>query len=139
MNKFKFTIRGNNYDVHIQKMEDNVVTLDVNGSVYEVEVHEQKKQSKTPILVRKPLPIEVKEVEKKERGTSTPVLAPLPGTIIQLMTKEGDIVKKGQCLMTMEAMKMENNVLAEREGVVEKIFVKPGDSVLQGDKLVDMV
>jgi biotin carboxyl carrier protein len=52
--------------------------------------------------------------------------------------KEGDKVTMGQKLLTMEAMKMENNVLAEKAGTVKSLFVKPGDTVLQNDTLVEI-
>jgi biotin carboxyl carrier protein len=139
MNKFKFTIRGTEYDVEILKIEENIATLEVNGTPYDVELHMEKKQSKTPTLVRKVLPEEPQEIAKKEAGSTTPVTAPLPGTIMELKVKKGDIVKKDQLLLIMEAMKMENNVLSEKEGVVESIKVQPGDSVLQGDVLIELV
>ncbi|MFW6371174.1 MAG: biotin/lipoyl-containing protein [Bacteroidota bacterium] len=137
MNKFKFTIRGNDYEVEISKMEDNLATIEVNGTSYEVEIHREVKKTKTPKIIRKPVPHEEKPVERKQGGTS-PVTAPLPGTIMSMNVKEGDIVKKNQVLLIMEAMKMENNVLAEKDGVIEKINVKAGDSVLQGDVLIEL-
>ena len=56
-----------------------------------------------------------------------------------LRCQAGDIIEKGQLLMVMEAMKMENQVLADRKGVVEKIHVAPGDTVLQGDPLIEII
>jgi biotin carboxyl carrier protein len=139
MNKFKFTIRGNEYDVEITSIEDNLATLEVNGTPYEVEIQQEKKQTKTPTLVRKVIKETSKVVEKKEGGSASPVKAPLPGTITEIKVNQGDIVKKGQVLIIMEAMKMENNVLAEKDGVIEKINVKPGDAVLQGDVLIETI
>lgn len=139
MNKFKFTIRGNEYDVEITNIEDNLATLEVNGTTYEVEIHREAKKTKTPTLVRKVIPEKSKEVEKREGGSATPIKAPLPGTITEIKVSQGDIVKKGQVLLIMEAMKMENNVLAEKDGVIEKIVVKPGDAVLQGDVLIETI
>ncbi len=139
MNKFKFTIRGNEYDVEITNIEDNLATIEVNGSSYEVEIHQEVKKTKTPTLVRKVVPEKAKEVEKREGGSANPIKAPLPGTIIEIKVAKGDIVKKGDVLLTMEAMKMENNVMAEKDGVIEKIVVKPGDAVLQGDLLIETI
>lgn len=48
MKKFKFTIRGNDYDVQILNIEDEIAEIEVNGSTYEVEIHKQKKTTKTP-------------------------------------------------------------------------------------------
>jgi len=139
MNKFKFTIRGNEYEVEIGKIEENVATIEVNGTTYEVEIQREVKQTKTPTLVRKVMPDKGKQVEKKEGGATLPVVAPLPGTIMEISVKVGDIVKKGDTLLIMEAMKMENNVLAEKDGVVEIINVRPNDSVLQGDVLIELI
>lgn len=139
MNKFKFTIRGNEYDVEIGKIEDNVATIEVNGTTYEVEIHREVKQTKTPTLVRKVVPEQGKTVQKKAGDSTIPVVAPLPGTIMEIKVRQGDIVKKGDTLLIMEAMKMENNVLAEKDGVVEKMNVRPGDNVLQGDVLIELI
>lgn len=56
MKKFKFTIRGNDYEVEILKYEDNVAKVEVNGTQYAVEVRSEVKQSKTPVLVRQEVP-----------------------------------------------------------------------------------
>ena len=137
MKKFKFTIRGNEYEVHINSFEDNIAEIDVNGSIYQVELAEEVKTTKTPKLVRsKPVP--TKEAKPIPAAGLSKVEAPLPGTIFKINIKEGDAVKKGQMLMILEAMKMENNLLAEKEGMINKIHVSEGDSVLQGDILVEI-
>lgn len=137
MKKFKFTIRGNEYEVHINSIEDNIAEVDVNGSIYQVELQEEVKTTKTPKLVR-PNPVQIKETKPKPITGLSKVEAPLPGVIVKINIKEGDTVKKGQGIMIMEAMKMENNILAEKDGVVNKVHVSEGESVLQGDLLVDI-
>ncbi|MBN2613477.1 MAG: biotin/lipoyl-binding protein [Bacteroidales bacterium] len=139
MKKFKFTIRGNSYDVDFKKIEENIATIEVNGTLYEVELDREIKTSKTPTLVRKVIASEEKRIEKKEGGSTTPVMSPLPGNILSVNVKAGDIIKKGDVLMTMEAMKMENNILAEKDGVVESVRANRGDAVLEGDILLEMV
>jgi biotin carboxyl carrier protein len=137
MKKFKFTIRGNEYEVLINSFEDNIGEIDVNGSVYQVELAEQIKTTKTPKLVR-PKPVQTSEAKPKPVAGLSKVEAPLPGTIFKLKVKEGDEVKKGQVILILEAMKMENNILAEIDGVISKIHVAEGSSVLQGDVLVEI-
>lgn len=137
MKKFKFTIRGNEYEVQINSFEDNIAEIDVNGSIYQVELAEQVKTTKTPKLVRSQ-PIKTTETPAKPVSSLSKVEAPLPGTIFKLKIKEGDEVKKGQVIMIMEAMKMENNILAEIDGVVKKVLVAEGSSVLQGDVLAEI-
>jgi biotin carboxyl carrier protein len=66
------------------------------------------------------------------------IKAPLPGTIISVLVKAGDKVGIGDKLLTMEAMKMENNVLSEKAGTIRVVNVKPGDTVMQNDTLVEI-
>jgi glutaconyl-CoA/methylmalonyl-CoA decarboxylase subunit gamma len=140
MKKFKFTINGNEYSVDVSGIEDNLAHLEVNGTPYDVELHREVKASKTPTLVRSPIRQEVKpDIQKKEGGSSHPIVAPLPGSITKLEVGKGDIVEKGQLLLIMEAMKMENRVLADRAGVVENIRVQQGDAVLQGDIIMEII
>ena len=61
----------------------------------------------------------------------------MPGTILDIKVKEGEAVKKGQVLMILEAMKMENEILASDDGKVKGIYVQKGASVNTGDPLVD--
>ncbi|MBN1115987.1 MAG: biotin/lipoyl-binding protein [Bacteroidales bacterium] len=139
MKKFKFKIRGNEYGVHIQSIDDNIAKIEVNGTSYEVELENEAKQTKTPTLIRKVVQTGAQKIEKKEGGSSTPVKAPLPGKIILVKAKIGDQVKKGDVLLIMEAMKMENEVMASKDGVIETIKVNVGDSVLEGDVLMETV
>jgi biotin carboxyl carrier protein len=137
MKKYKFNIAGNEYNVEILSFEDNVAEIEVNGTQYFVELEKEVQRPKTPKLVQSntPPPKEIKPLAST--GVSL-VKAPLPGTVLQVMVKVGDSVKKEQILMVMEAMKMENNILAEKDGTVKTIKVSVNDSVLQGDVLVEI-
>jgi biotin carboxyl carrier protein len=140
MKKFSFTIRGNKYDVHLKEIEENIAQLEVNGTQYEVEIHQEVKQTKTPKLVRKEIQRKPGEgfITKSAGGGAIKVNAPLPGNIFKVLVKEGDVIKKGDVLLVMEAMKMENNVLAEKDGTVTSVKVSVGDAVLQNDVLIEM-
>ena len=140
MKKYKFTIRGNDYDVHLKDIEDNVAELDVNGTIYEVEIHGEVKTTKTPTLIRKPvekMPGEG-QIKKSESTGKHKVGAPLPGTILKINVTVGDVVTEGQNVMIMEAMKMENNIQTTKGGEVTSIKVNVGDSVLQDDVLIEI-
>lgn len=138
MKKFKFTIRGHNYDVEVQSLEGDIARVEVNGTKYKVEIQKEKKASKTPTLVRKAVP-RPKDAHKIQKGASLhQVKAPLPGIIMNVIVKEGDEVKRGSNLLVYEAMKMENNLVAERDGIVKSIKVNAGDSILQGDVLLEI-
>jgi len=141
MRKFQFTISGNKYDVELKRFEENIAEIEVNGTPYTVEVHREIKTSKTPKLVRAEVapPTRSESKIKKTISVSThPIIAPLPGTILQLMVKEGDTVKKGATLLTYDAMKMENSILAEKDGTVKSIKVAVGQNFLQGDTLMEI-
>ncbi len=139
MKKFDFSISGNKYNVEIKDFEDSVATISVNGTTYEVEVHQEKKTvSKTPKLVRKVVKQEPGEGAVPQKATGAGAIkAPLPGNVFRIDVAIGDDVAKGDVLLVMEAMKMENNVLAEKAGVVKSIKVGLGDAVLQNDILIE--
>ncbi len=140
MKRYKFTIRGNDYDVHIKDIEESIAEVDVNGTIYEVKINSEVKTSKTPKLIRKPvqqMPGEG-QIKKKESNGSQKITAPLPGTILKINVSVGDTVTEGQDLLIMEAMKMENQVKAGKGGEVTSIKVNVGDTVLQDDVLIEI-
>ncbi len=145
MKKYKFTIHGNQYDVHILNVEDNIIELEVNGSAYEVEVDKTIQPAKTPRLVRQRVVPSTDTTPSVGTGTKIPstgskgtIKSPLPGAVITIMVKVGDQVKIGQKLMILEAMKMENNIDSDKEGTVTAIHVIPGQSVMEGDVLIEI-
>ncbi len=143
MNKYKFTINGNQYDIDIINIEDNTAEVLVNGANFKVEVDKTIQQTKTPKLVRTvAVPsTDSNPVLAKTSSPSAPkgggnITSPLPGTIIGILVKTGDMVSIGQKLITLEAMKMENNINSDKEGKVAAIKVKNGQSVMEGDILI---
>lgn len=144
MKKYSFSINGNKYEVGIKDMEENIASIEVNGTPYDVEIHQEVKKvstPKTPKLVRQEVKTKPGEghIIKKEGAGGFVVEAPLPGSIFKLLVKEGDTVKRGDVLLVVEAMKMENNIMAEKDGVIQNIKVRQGDSVLQNDTLMVIV
>ena len=94
---------------------------------------------KTPVLVRQEVPAPTRSETKIRKSIgANQVKAPLPGNIMQIFVRNGDSVKKGEKLLMYEAMKMENSILAERDGTVSAIRVQAGDSVLEGDVLMEL-
>ncbi len=138
MKKFEFTIKGQKYGVVIKDFENNTANIEVNGTSYEVEVHRDVKVSKTPTLIRKPVVKQPGEGQIAKTSGGYKVKAPLPGSIFKLKVQVGDTVKKGDVLLIMEAMKMENNIISEKDGVVKNILVGVGNAVLQDDVLIEM-
>lgn len=143
MKKFKFTINGNIYDTEILNIEDNIAEIEVNGTLYKVEVDKTIKTTKTPKLVR-PAAVPSTDSHPSVAKTSSPtapkgagiIKSPLPGVILEIFVREGDEVKMGQRLLMLEAMKMENNIEADKAGKVVSILKHKGDSVMEGDVLI---
>jgi glutaconyl-CoA/methylmalonyl-CoA decarboxylase subunit gamma len=141
MKKYKFTIRGNDYDVEIKEIEGGIAKIEVNGTSYEVQIQNKEiKTSKTPTLVRQEAPVDRKDSKIKKTVTSRAyaVKSPLPGSIFKILKQVGDAVKRGEGILIMEAMKMENKITAEKDGIISSIKVKVGDTVLQNDVLAEI-
>jgi len=143
MKKFKFTINGNIYETEVLNIEDNVAEIEVNGTLYKVEVDKTMKTTKTPKLVRQ-VAVPSTDSHPSVAKTSSPegpkgagsIKSPLPGVILEMFVREGDVVKMGQRLLMLEAMKMENNIEADKAGKVLSILKHKGDSVMEGDVLI---
>ena len=69
-------------------------------------------------------------------GDGQPLKSPLPGVVLDIFVHVGDTITTGQKVMLLEAMKMENNIEADKNGVVKAIKVNKGDSVQEGDVLI---
>jgi len=143
MKKIKFLINGNPYELSIKSLSDESALVECNGLDYEVELVEVRAEQKTPKLIRKnAAPASMDRVERTHKPTehvgSQYIKAPIPGTIISVLVEPGDSVEIGQVVAKMEAMKMENNIMASSDGVVKSVDVKPGSSVLEGDVLITL-
>ena len=140
MKQYKFKINGNEYTVDIAAVEGDKATVAVNGANFEVEIEGMaaKPTSKTPKVVRTtttetPVAPQMTEPNTAKAGA---MKAPLPGVILSIDVKVGEMVKVGQRLVVLEAMKMENNIDSDREGIVREIKVEKGSSVLEGDVIM---
>ena len=145
MKQYKFKINGTDYAVDIIDVDGEKATVAVNGSNFEVEVEGMtvKSASKTPKVVKTAVvsaPTTPATPERKAApaatGGANPIKTPLPGVILSIDVKVGEMVKVGQRLFVLEAMKMENNIDSDREGIVREIKVDKGDSVLEGDVIM---
>lgn len=147
MKKFNFTISGNQYAVNVKSVEDNIARLEVNGTPYKVEIQQEIKTSKTPVLVRKEVQTRqgderMKEnlspVKSSKKPSAKNIKSPLPGSVLKVNVEVGESFDEGDVLMVMESMKMENNIIAERSGKILKIFASVGKTVLQDENLFEI-
>lgn len=141
MKEYKYTIDGNKYEVAINEVNDTTAKVTVNGTDYYT-VEWEKPVEEKPV-------VKVQPVAAKPAAPATPaakpaaapvsgnaIKTPLPGVIIDVKVAVGDVVKKGQTVVVLEAMKMENNINADRDGKVVAIQVAKGDTVADGAALV---
>ena len=141
MKEYKIKINGNNYNVTIDEVEDNVAKVEVNGTPYNVEFEKPISKPKTISVVNKPAAAPAagaapasKPSAPAASGAGSTVNSPLPGVVLEIKVKDGDKVTKGQVIMVLEAMKMENAIEAPCEGTIT-VKAQKGDSVLEGATL----
>ena len=139
MKEYKYKINGNLYNVVIGDIEDNIAHVEVNGTHYTVEMEKKKKEAPAPKPVVRPAAKPAAPAPApvaKPAAAKSGVKSPLPGVILDIKVNVGDEVKKGQTIIILEAMKMENSINADKDGKVTAINVSKGESVLEGTDLV---
>lgn len=137
MKEYKLKINGNDYAVTITNIEDTIAEVEVNGTPFKVEISRPAKKQSVPLSkINKPAQVEANISRPVTSGSETVVSSPLPGVILEVAVKEGDVVKKGQKLMILEAMKMENVIESTADGKVVSVKANKGDSVLEGAPLI---
>jgi len=138
MKEFKFNIDDKEFKASVEPQSDGLLAVTLNDKTYYVSVPELAKAAPRPVVqhAAAPAPVAARPVAAAPVAANV-IAAPLPGTITKVLVKEGDKVKKGDTIIAMEAMKMENSITAEADGIVRKIHVAVGASVNQGDALVD--
>ncbi|MBR0254749.1 MAG: biotin/lipoyl-binding protein [Bacteroidales bacterium] len=141
MKEYKIKINGNNYNVTIDEVEGNAAKVEVNGTPYNVEFEKPLSKPKTISVVSKPAAAPAAGPAPATKPAAAPAAAggatvnsPLPGVVLEVKVKDGDKVTKGQVIMVLEAMKMENAIEAPCDGTVT-IKAQKGDSVLEGAPL----
>ena len=137
MKTYSFTLGGTHYDVTIEDITDGKASVSVNGTTYEVALDDIPViPSAAPAPTAKPKESAAPKAAPAAGGPTTPVNSPRPGVIIEVSVKEGQAVKAGQKVAVLEAMKMENEITAPKDGTVTAIHVAKGDSVLEGALVV---
>ena len=146
MRTYSYTINGARYDVTIESLRDQVAKLNVNGVAVDVEIlGAPLSEGDLPEVAAAAAPAapvaaapkaEAAPAAKGAAGAGEPVNAPLPGVVTKVVVAAGQAVKKGDTVVVLEAMKMENNITAECDGTVTGVCVVAGDSVLEGTTLL---
>ena len=151
MKEYKFKINGKEYQVAIGEASGNMLSVNVNGADYQVELENMnaaaaaisagaKKMADAPANASPasaaPSTAASAAAAPAATGAGQTIKSPLPGIIISVDVKEGQAVKRGQKVAVVEAMKMENDILAEYDGTVTAVHARKGDSVLEGADIV---
>ena len=154
MKKFKFSIDNNPFEVNVTELENGQIDVEVNGSNYIVTIdREGTKAANAPAKAApKAAPVAAPKAAAPAAApkAAAPAAAPapaaggavktvksaLPGSVTKLVMEVGQAVKKGDTVMMIEAMKMENEIKAEKDGVIAEIKVAVGQNVMNDEVLL---
>nr|MBR6146368.1 biotin/lipoyl-binding protein [Paludibacteraceae bacterium] len=148
MQEFKFKINGADYKCAVEEIEGGLTEVTVNGKKYLVETEKPAAPAPAPKPAAAPAaPKAAPAPEPKPApapaakpaaapAAGVQVKSPLPGSVIKVNVSVGQAVKKGDTLLTLESMKMENPILAEQDGTVAQVAVAAGQTVMQDDLLI---
>ncbi|MBQ7539656.1 MAG: biotin/lipoyl-binding protein [Bacteroidaceae bacterium] len=144
MKQYRYRIDGADYEVQIENIREGRAAVRVNGIAFDVEmVGSTLVEDQLPdaaLVAAAPAapaaPVATETPAPQGAGEGTAVKAPLPGVVTAVKVQVGQAVKKGDTVVVLEAMKMENNITAESDGTVTGVAVSAGQSVLEGTVLV---
>lgn len=142
MKEYKFKINGKDFHVAVNGISGTKADVTVNGVNYDVELENAVApvQQAAPAQTAPAAPVAA--APKAPAAAPAPatggkaITSPLPGVIISVDVKEGSVVKRGQKVAVIEAMKMENDILADVDGTVTAVHVSKGDTVAEDAKIV---
>lgn len=120
-------VGGKSYPIEIVSSHQNEYELLINGISYSYSVE-------TPFSLKRKKML----VSQASESTTIRLKAPMPGKILEVMVTTGDVVKAGDTLLILEAMKMQNAILASTKGTIKKILVKAGDTTSKSDLLIEL-
>jgi biotin carboxyl carrier protein len=127
----RYHILKNNQSFHVELIDADFasqrLTLLVNGNSYQIKIADEYDTLIKKLGLSAAAGQKVKEIK-----------APMPGLVLEVMVDPGQAVQKGDALLILEAMKMENSIKAQGEGVVKRIDVKKGQTVEKGAILIEM-
>ncbi|HEX2396162.1 MAG TPA: acetyl-CoA carboxylase biotin carboxyl carrier protein subunit [Bacteroidales bacterium] len=148
-NPFSEELRINGHKEDIKIFEDEGFTvIEFNNKRYLAEIIEKNQNKYTVLLnglsynftIESPISYKRRKYLEKFKQTSKTesITAPMPGKIVELLVEENARVTEGEPILILEAMKMQNEIIAVVAGKIKKIFVKPGDSVTKDEVLMEI-
>lgn len=136
MRKYNLQINDRDYAVVVKKVTPTDVFVEVNGQDHVVQIKSIENLGMPAINRPAPPVASPGYAPQAPVVTKGGIIAPMPGQIKSIFVREGDRVTAGQKLLIMEAMKLENKIVARGDGMVKTILVRDGDTVSQGQELV---
>lgn len=144
MRKFMINVNGKSYEVEVEEIRDGVPTMPAASSPpataapHPTQQAAPVSQPATPAAQPEPVAQSQPAPTAPEKAGFVQVKAPMPGTILDIRIQAGDGIKKGQVVLILEAMKMENEIMAPQDGIISSIHTSKGTSVNSGDLLFTM-
>lgn len=143
MKTYKLLIEGKEYEVSVHSADEKKASVSVNGCDYDVEIAsitqdaaDSTTTASTPAATTANNPAASTPTSSGAAAGGKTIVSPLPGVIISVDVQQGQAVSRGQKVAVIEAMKMENEILAECDGTITAIHVSKGDSVMEDSKIV---
>ena len=134
MKRFKITIDGKSYDVEVGDVRVSPIMVKVDGEEFAVAVEREAASAATPTASPAVSTASAPATAAVSAGAGE-VIAPMPGTVMDIAVKVGDVVNHGQRLCNLEAMKMKSPIRSASAGTVTEVHVSEGQSVNYGDVL----
>lgn len=141
-------INGHKHDIKIFEDEEGFTVIEYKNKKYLAEITDKDQNKYTVLLnglsyhftIESPISYRRRKFLEKHKEASKleTVPAPMPGKIVELLVEENARVKEGEAILILEAMKMQNEIIAVVAGKVKKIHVKPGDSVSKDEVLMEI-
>jgi len=123
--KIVYDIEGKSFTAYVSEKEDHSLAISLAGKQFNFRRYDRLTDSELIL-------------EESEMSGADQLKSPMPGKVILLQVKEGESVKKGDVLLVVEAMKMENNIVASRDATVEKVYVAQDEMVERNMPLVKL-
>ena len=130
-------VEGREYVVEVGNLNESPITATVNQRTYQVEVPQQKEETATTAApAAASAPASKKAAINPPSEANSAIIAPMPGSIMEIMVKVGDRVNPGDVVCVLEAMKMKNKIHTSLAGVIASVDVIAGQAVEYGAVLV---
>jgi biotin carboxyl carrier protein len=124
--EYQVKLNNRNFKGEVVKLAQNQCTVLINGNTYYFTIETEKSFKR------------LKKIQKKSSDRKESITAMLPGLICDILVEPGQEVQKGETLLTLEAMKMQNEIVCPKDGIVKKVFVTNGDNVIKGQALTEI-